>query len=134
MPVLAQGKYQLKSLHEEIDLFDRKMAHVLRFEQFACDADRAAELKRLRTKRELLVRAAAQMVHDGIEYNDSELPRSFRAEQDPPVAETAAPVSGEEATEEPRKPAQKFVPSPYANTALDFRKTLKEYKRKKSKA
>lgn len=134
MPVLAQGRYQLKSLHEEIDLFDRKMAHVLRYEQFASDAERAAELKRLTTKRELLVRAAAQMVHDGIEYNDAELPRSFRAEQDSAVPETVAAVNGDEAAAEPRKAAHRFVPSPYANTALDFRKTLKEYKRKKSKA
>jgi hypothetical protein len=135
MSALLQDKYQLKSLHEEIDLFDRKLAHLLRYEEFACDADRDAAVKRMNAKRELLARAARQMVNDGIEYNASELPRSFRAVQETgaPDAETAVAAAEEPA--KPRKAARARVhPSPYAGTSLDFQKGLLEYKRKKSKA
>ena len=37
-----------------------------------------AAVKRMTAKRELLARAARQMAHDGIAFNASELPRSFR--------------------------------------------------------
>ncbi len=135
MSALLQDKYQLKSLHEEIDLFDRKLAHLLRYEEFACDADRDAAVKRMNAKRELLARAARQMVSDGIEYNASELPRSFRAAQEAGATEAeAAPIPTEEPAK-PRKAARSRVhPSPYAGTSLDFQKGLLEYKRKKSKA
>jgi hypothetical protein len=134
MPVLVQGKYQLKSLHEEIDLFDRKLAHLLRYEDFSSDADRAAEVKRLAAKRELLARAARQMVHDGIEFKESELPRSFRAGQEAAATDDVAAVTADEAPVAARKAARTRVASPYAGTSLDFHKGLQEYKRKKSKA
>jgi hypothetical protein len=136
MSAQLQDKYQLKSLHEEIDLFDRKLAHLLRYEEFACDADRDAAVKRMNAKRELLARAARQMVHDGIAYNASELPRSFRAAQEggPTEAATVAPVAATEEPAKPRKAARTRVPSPYTGTSLDFQKGLEEYKQKKSKA
>ncbi len=134
MSALLQDKYQLKSLHEEIDLFDRKLAHLLRYEEFACDADRDAAAKRMNAKRELLARAARQMVNDGIEYNASELPRSFRVAQEAGTDGLAAVAVAEEPAK-PRKAARARVhPSPYAGTSLDFQKGLQEYKRKKSKA
>jgi hypothetical protein len=128
---MVQDKYQLRTLHEEIDLFDRKLAYVLRFQEFTSDADRDAELKRLTSKRELLARAARQMAHSGIEYKPSELPRSFRAEQEAAATEGAVAATPEEAPEAPRKAAKARVPSPYAGTSLDFQKGLQEYKRKK---
>jgi hypothetical protein len=131
---MAQDKYSLRSLHEEIDLFDRKLAHILRFEEFRSDADRDAEVKRLKTKRELLARAARQMVHDGIEFKASELPRSFRGEPEAAGTEGADTVAAEEAPVTPRKAARARIASPYAGTSLDFQKGLAEYKKKKSKA
>jgi hypothetical protein len=133
MPVLAQDRYQLKTLHEEIDLFDRKLAHLLRYEEFPCDADRDAAVKRMTAKRELLARAARQMAHDGIEFNASELPRSFRGEPDAAVVESVAAVATDEVAVTPRK-KRTVAPSPYAGTSLDFQKGLQEYKKKKSKA
>lgn len=131
MPAMVQDKYQLRTLHEEIDLFDRKLAYLLRFQEFTSDADRAAELKRLTSKRELLARAARQMAHSGIEYKPSELPRSFRAEQQAAATEGEVAATPDEVLETPRKAAKSRVPSPYAGTSLDFQKGLQEYKRKK---
>jgi hypothetical protein len=134
MSALLQDRYQLKFLHEEIDLFDRKLAHLLRYEEFPCDADRDAAVRRMTAKRELLARAARQMAHDGVAYNASELPRSFRMEQEAGVAESVAPVAATEEPAKPRKAARARVhPSPYAGTSLDFEKGLLEYKRKKER-
>ncbi|MGC2301000.1 MAG: hypothetical protein WA476_19495 [Acidobacteriaceae bacterium] len=135
MSALLQDRYQLKFLHEEIDLFDRKLAHLLRYEEFPCDADRDAAAKRLMTKRELLARSARQMAKDGIEFNASELPRSFRTEPEAAAAPTVAAVAADDAPVTPRKVARARAaqPSPYAGTSLDFRKGLQEYKKKKSK-
>ena len=135
MPAMAQDKYQLRTLHEEIDLFDRKLAHIVRYEDFRCDADRDAEVKRLTSKRELLARAARQMAHDGIEYKNSELPRSFRTELEATGTDGAVATTPDEAPATPRKKAARArVPSTYAGTSLDFQKGLLEYKKKKNKA
>ncbi len=93
MQALVQDKYQLKTLHEEIDLFDRKLAHLLRYEAFASDADRDAAARRITLKRDQLARAARQMAENGVEFNPSELPRSFRAEPEMSVTEAEAPVA-----------------------------------------
>ena len=58
MPTLPSGKYQLKSLHEEIDLFDRKLAHLSKFETFATEAERGVSKDKLSAKRNLLIRRA----------------------------------------------------------------------------
>jgi hypothetical protein len=135
MSALLQDKYQLKSLHEEIDLFDRKLAHLLRYEEFASDADRDAAARRMTAKRELLARAARQMASDGIEYPASQLPRSFRLAQEAGAADGAAPVA---VTEEPAKPRKasraRAQTSAKGGTSLDFEKGLEDYKRKKAKA
>ncbi|MGB9029766.1 MAG: hypothetical protein WCC27_06570, partial [Acidobacteriaceae bacterium] len=127
MSAIPQGKYQLKILHEEIDLFDRKLAHLLRYEEFSCDADRDAAAKRLMSKRELLARAARQMAHDGIEFNPSELPRSFRAEPEAVATETAVAVVEEEQPMTPRKASRARVRSAAA-TSLDFKKGVQAYR------
>jgi hypothetical protein len=82
-----QHKYELKSLHSEIGLLDRKLAHLLRFEAFASDADRDAAARRINVKREQMVRAARAMAQNGIEFTESDLPLSLRNES-APVAET----------------------------------------------
>jgi hypothetical protein len=135
MATLLPGKYQLKTLHEEIDLFDRKLAHLLRYEEFASDADRNAAARSLTTKREQLVRAAKQMASEGIEFSDADLPRSFRAKPEPIGAGTETIESAPDAQAEVPVPAAvKQHPSPYAGTSLDVQKDLLEYKRKRKKA
>ncbi|HVT97607.1 MAG TPA: hypothetical protein VHE33_08865 [Acidobacteriaceae bacterium] len=135
MSKLPPGRYQLKTLHEEIDLFDRKLAHLLRYEEFATDAARNSAARNLTTKREALVRAAREMVSEGIEYNDAELPRSFRT--DPAaVADTPAIEPPDEEPAETVAHARRSSshPSPYAGTSMDVQKGLQEYKRRKKKA
>ncbi len=77
-PVKVQGKYELKSIHEEIGLYDRKLAHTAKYEVFASEAAREAALAKLTAKRALLVRTAQKLVEDGIEFQPSDLPRSLR--------------------------------------------------------
>jgi hypothetical protein len=76
-PVKAQDKYYLKSLHEEIDLYDRKLAHMAKYEPFASEQDREAAIGKMVTKRAALVRTAQKLAEDGVEFHPSELPRSF---------------------------------------------------------
>ena len=59
-----EGKYQLKTLHAEIDLLDRRLAHVLKFETFETDAARDAAAKKIVTKRETLVQTAKRLAKE----------------------------------------------------------------------
>lgn len=77
-PAKVQDKYFLKSLHQEIDLYDRKLAHMAKYERFASDADRESALDKMTTKRATLARIAQKLAQDGIEFHPSDLPRSFR--------------------------------------------------------
>jgi hypothetical protein len=80
MRIVVQDKYYLRDLHREIDLYDRKLIHLQKHEVFANDTLRDAAVKKMVTKRETLVATARSLAASGIEYHDSELPRSFRPE------------------------------------------------------
>ena len=73
------NKYALKDLHEQIDLFDRKMAYCQNHEQFDSQQARESALQKLVTKRETLVKAALAMAGRGVECDPKHLPRSFKA-------------------------------------------------------
>jgi hypothetical protein len=76
---VPHDKYFLKSLHEEIDLYDRKIAHLGVHVQFESTADREGAENKLIAKRATLAETARQLAADGVEFNPSDLPRSFRA-------------------------------------------------------
>jgi hypothetical protein len=76
---VPHDKYFLKSLHQEIDLYDRKIAYLGKFGQFDSDADREGAENKLLAKRASLAETAKQLVADGVEFNHSDLPRSFVA-------------------------------------------------------
>lgn len=80
MQVRVANKYSLKELHEEIDLFDRKIAHLQKFEIFETEEAKSTATAKLSTKRESLVKQARDMAAKGIEYDTKDLPRSFKAE------------------------------------------------------
>ena len=80
MRTVVQDKYFLRDLHREIDLFDRKLIHLLKHEVFATEALRDAAVRKLSTKRESLAATARTLVESGIEFHDNDLPRSFRPE------------------------------------------------------
>jgi hypothetical protein len=80
MRTVTQDKYFLRDLHREIDLYDRKLIHTLKHETFATEALREAAARKLTTKRETLANTARTLVASGIEFQDVDLPRSFRPE------------------------------------------------------
>lgn len=80
MRTVVQDKYFLRDLHREIDLYDRKLIHMLKHEAFATDALRDAATRKLATKRESLAATARSLAASGIEFHAHELPRSFRPE------------------------------------------------------
>ena len=71
-------KYFLRDLHQEIDLYDRKLANLENYGEFASAEDREQAEKGLRTKRASLEKTALQLVASGVEYDEKDLPRSFR--------------------------------------------------------
>jgi len=78
---VPHDKYFLRSLHQEIDLYDRKLVYLDKYEQFASIADRKEAEGRLISKRSALAQKARQLVADGVEFNPADLPRSFRASE-----------------------------------------------------
>lgn len=75
---IPDSKFALKNLHQEIDLFDRKIAYCQTYEKFDSEETRAAALKKLVTKRESLVKAALGMASRGVVCDPKYLPRSFK--------------------------------------------------------
>jgi hypothetical protein len=139
MANIVENKYYLKTVHDEIDLYDRKLAHLLNFETFATEADRAAATRKLTLKRDALAITAKRLAEEGIEFNQNDLPRSFRPKDLPLV------VDVEEAKEVAAKSVEPFVSasanrsvrrqgSPYAGTSLDWQSSVQHYMQKKAKA
>ena len=130
MATPTHDKYYLKSLHEEIDLFDRKLAHMLKYDSFKTESERLSATNKLNTKREQLVKTARQLASEGIEYKPSDLPRSFRTGDE--VIESKPEASGATATApkaaKANAPVRPF-PSPFAGTVLDGEGTIMAYKR-----
>ena len=77
-PAPQHGKYFLRDLHREIDLYDRKLANLNNYVEFASPGDRAEAEQRLLTKRAQLEATARQLVASGVEFEAKDLPRSFR--------------------------------------------------------
>lgn len=77
-PAPPRNKYFLRDLHHEIDLFDRKLAHLTNNVEFASPADRKEAQERLLAKRAPLEKAARELAASGVEFESNDLPRSFR--------------------------------------------------------
>jgi hypothetical protein len=131
MATAPTGKYYLRSIHEEIALFDRKLAHLAKYEIFTSDEQRDLAVRKMETKRKALVTIAQRLVSEGVEFSASELPRSLRpagSEADPPAAvavQEPAPV------EAPAAMAPTQNASPYAGTSLDWQASVERYLAKK---
>src|ERR1700760_3875315 len=67
-PGKIQDKYFLKSLHEEIDLYDRKLAHTLKYGIFPSDQERQVEAGKITVKRAGLERNAKALMAAGVEF------------------------------------------------------------------
>lgn len=79
-PITPDSRSALKDLHQEIDLFDRKIGYCRNHEKFDSEQGRAAALQRLVTKREGLVKTALGMASRGIVCDPKYQPRSFKAQ------------------------------------------------------
>jgi hypothetical protein len=77
-PFLRHDKYFLRELHQEIDLYDRKLAYLDKFVEFASSMDREEAKSRMLAKRAPLEKTALELVASGVEYEEKDLPRSFR--------------------------------------------------------
>jgi len=73
-----RDKYFLKSLHQEIDLYDRKLADLKNFGVFSTEGERQEAENKMLTKRASLERTARELSAAGVEFNQDDLPRSFR--------------------------------------------------------
>lgn len=141
MPTVPSDKYHLKTIHEQIDLYDRQIAHLLKFEKFDSDAARDQATRKLTLKRETLVQTAQRLAGEGVEFKPSELPRSLRSKEDIEAAAAAAQVATPEPvqTESLASAAAGLRPrsksaAPYAGTSLDWQASVREYMEKKGKA
>lgn len=137
MAAVIQDKYHLKSIHEEIGLFDRKLAHLMNFEKFESDGERDEAARKMKLKRETLVKTALRLVAEGVEFKPSDLPRSMRSsdELEDPVPAPAVAQSVE-IVEQPVA-SQSFMrvsSGPYAGTSLDWQASVRQYMQKKGKA
>lgn len=74
-----RDKYFLRSLHQEIDFYDRKLADVEKYGEFLTPADRKDATDKLMLKRASLEKTAKELAASGVEFDEAELPRSFRA-------------------------------------------------------
>lgn len=129
MANIGENKYALKTLHEEIDLFDRKLAHLLKYDVFPTDTARDAAARKLTLKRELLVNKAKAMTEEGVEFKPNDLPRSFRPKdavvpvEEVPVEEAKAAAGA--ATGEKRSVRRQG--SAFSGTSLDWEQSVKHY-------
>ena len=131
----VESKYHLKTIHAEIDLYDRRLAHLLKYDVFETEAARAAATRKLNLKRDPLAATAKRLVAEGVEYKESELPRSFRPEGVPAPVEAkqpepeSAPAALHNAAENRSTRRQG---SPFAGTSLDWEKSVQHYMQNKA--
>jgi len=135
-PTPMESKYQLKTLHADIDLFDRRLAHLLKYEVFATETARAAAARKITLKRDALVITAKRLAAEGVEYKESELPRSFRPEGVTAPVEVKVPKPEPAVAAAPHNPLEnrsaRRQGSPYAGTSLDWEKSVQHYMQNKS--
>ena len=130
-PLLPPGKYQLRSLHEEIALFDRKLAHMQNYETFSTPSERETALEKLTAKRSLLARKAQELIDSGVEVTYA--PRPYAPEPVKTVAAAAAPTDSQPDQRSPEEMELAGVASPFAGTSLDFRLEVEAYKASRSR-
>jgi len=80
--VAPRDKCFLKSLYQEIDFYDRKLADLRKYGAFDSPEDRQQAEKVMVTKRASLEKTARELSASGVEFNEADLPRSFREQAD----------------------------------------------------
>src|ERR1700722_9547469 len=137
---MADGgeKIRLKMLDEEIDLFDRKLAHLMKYDVFPSDVERNAAARKLNLKRDALVAKAKALTDEGTEFKPNDLPRSFRpkdARVEPDEHEVAAAEAKAVAAAAPNgeKRSVRRSSSAFAGNGFNWQQSVKDYMTKKGK-
>jgi hypothetical protein len=134
---MADGgeKVRLKMLHEEIDLFDRKLAHLMKYDVFPSETERNAAARKLALKREALVLKAKALTDEGTEFKPNDLPRSFRPKDAKVEAEPEELVEAKVAAASPtgEKRSVRRSSSAFVGTGFDWQQSVKDYMAKKGK-
>jgi hypothetical protein len=146
----SSNKYYIKSLEEEIGLFDRKLAHLHKFETFPSDEERQLAAGKLTAKRDRLIRTVRDLT-EGVPAPDAPPAKKARpaakakssarskvaakrvsehaAPAAEPVSDPATPVADVPADPihlDSEAPMRRIA-SPYAGTSLDSEQELKNY-------
>ena len=142
----SSNKYYIKSLEEEIGLFERKLAHLHKFETFPSDSERDIAAAKLSAKRDRLIRTVRDLT-EGVPVPDAPAKKAKPAAKPKassrskaatksasPAEKTAAepatpiaPISDEPVHLDSGTPALPRIASPYAGTSLDSEQELKNY-------
>ena len=136
---MADGgeKVRLKMLHEEIDLFDRKLAHLMKYDVFPSETERNAAARKLALKREALVLKAKALTDDGTEFKPNDLPRSFRPKDARVEADEVEVLVEAKAVAAPSPTGEKRSvrrsSSAFTGTGFDWQQSVKDYMAKKGK-
>lgn len=158
----SSNKYFIKSLEEEIGLFDRKLAHLLKFETFPSDTERQVAASKLSAKRERLIRTIRDLTEGtptaeaapapakkakAVAKPKSSTRSKVTAKSAAPaeliaVAEQPVPTPDVPAADLPDQPTQIIetegptlpkLASPYVGTSLDSEQELKNYLQNRTK-
>lgn len=125
-------KYYLRSLHEDIALLDRKLAHIAKYETFPSVKERDAATSKLNTKRAQLVRNALKLAEEGVEFTPASLPRSLRS--DAANAEEVATAAAQDALQvSAPHTLDTSADGVFDRSVLNFRSSIKEYMDKRGK-
>ena len=159
----SSNKYYIKSLEEDISLFDRKLAHLLKFESFPTDSERQVAASKLSAKRERLIRTIRDLT-EGTPTAEAAAPapaKKTKAAAKPKTstrskaaAKSAAPAEAIAVAEQPvptedvpaadlsdqptqiietEGPTLPRLASPYVGTSLDSELELKNYLQNRAK-
>jgi hypothetical protein len=149
----SSNKYFIKSLEDEIGLFDRKLAHLLKFETFPSDVERQLAASKLSAKRDRLIRTVrdltegvpepkprAKTAKPAVKSKSSTRSKAAAKSALPTpktVAEPAIPVA--QVPEETANPDTGIstlprIASPYAGTSLDSGQELVNYLQNRAKS
>jgi hypothetical protein len=141
----SSNKYYIKSLEEEIGLFDRKLAHLLKFETFPSDEERQLAVGKLTTKRDRLVRTVRDLI-EGVPEPPAKKARAAKPKSSsrsrtsaklaakPVEPALSAPLADEPASLDSETPALPRIASPYAGTSLDSEQELTNYLKGRAKS
>jgi citrate synthase len=120
----SSNKYHIKSLEEDISLFDRKLAHLLKFESFPSDTERQLAASKLSAKRERLVRTVRDLTEGVPELEASAPPaKKTKAAAKPKTSTRSKAAAKSAAPAEPPVVAEQVIAAEQTAEAPEIKPT-----------